>query len=721
MSASLYSNDLVRVSWDGPQRSFRYYDLFRRRADEAPMMVASHLTDTVFMDMQWNNLPWGQYSWGVSCNYEGNRGVSDTVWSAYIDKDMVTTLEVNITTNVGLPASGAVVMLSSHDGQGNSYQANADANGHLLMDSVYRDVYDVRIHLDGFVDYISDEALSVLQPTQIDVELMEAIYDVDTFYVSSTGWAMWTLNEEGNRDLQYYELMLNGVLVDRVYTDSYQLDMSQFHAGDTCLAQVRPVYLSDTCDWHMYEWIYRPCSEFSGSESGLHWSLDGETVLLSWNYPVDEAFLGAMLYREEEYIGFVEGNSFVDETAKGRREVSYCIRLVHDGPMDGTYYAIACEECATVVFPIYCEPPRNLEGEPYYIDENNYGALISWGERPPLVQQWLHYDNGEFAHALGSDNEPILFWSIRFEAEDLAEYAGCMLRKVSLFDVGAGTYQLLVYVGGETAPRTLVWTQSMTLWNTQAWHEEDIYPGFALPEDEPLWIVIGQQGLNRPAAACADQGDPNGRWVSLNGTTWTDMNNYNMHYTWMLRAFVTNRSGRVEPLDRSSYALQHYNLYPSRDNVNYQLVATVPAVQVLDVPPFYQYNDMLVGEESHVFYYRLTADYLSDDGEFCESDFAASLNDPEQQYVWIDGNWSVDGHQEEALAVYPNPTSGLITIALEGMQKVMVYNALGQALLDKECDGNALQLDLSGFENGLYWIKVMSKNGTAVRSFVLTH
>ena len=73
-----------------------------------------------------------------------------------------------------------------------------------------------------------------------------------------------------------------------------------------------------------------------------------------------------------------------------------------------------------------------------------------------------------------------------------------------------------------------------------------------------------------------------------------------------------------------------------------------------------------------------------------------------------------------ASKLYPNPTSGLITIELEGLQKVMVYNALGQVLLNKEANSDALQVDLSGFEDGLYWVKVMTQNGTAVKPFVIS-
>ena len=50
----------------------------------------------------------------------------------------------------------------------------------------------------------------------------------------------------------------------------------------------------------------------------------------------------------------------------------------------------------------------------------------------------------------------------------------------------------------------------------------------------------------------------------------------------------------------------------------------------------------------------------------------------------------------------------------------MVYNALGQALISKEANGNALQLDLSGFEGGLYWVKIMSQDGTAVKPIIIS-
>ena len=695
-------------------RSFQYYDLFRSRFEEEPVMMASHLNDSVFMEMNWNSLPWGQYRWGVSCYYEGNRGHSDTIWSAYLDKDMTTTLTLDATTNVGLSSAGATVTLSSHNGQGHDYQAALDANGHLLLSAIYRDEYDLRVHLDGFQDYVSDAPLSVFEPTQIEVELMEATNGVDSLYVSSTGWAMWSLEGTSNRDLQYFEIMLDSVLVATTTTTFFQFDVSGLTEGDTCYAQVRPVYLSDTCDWKSCQWVYRPCSDFVGP-IGMTWALLNEALQLSWVYPEGD-LLGTMLFRDGEFLGFTEEDSFLDETVELHGEVEYCLRLVYDGPTDGTYYAMSCEQCVVTVFPAFCDPPVKLDGTIYYEDENDHGALISWGERPEPINQWLYFDDGVFKRSLGGDDEPRIFWAIRFDAEELAEYVGTSLKKVSLYDVGAGTYQLWIYVGGDTAPRTLVRSQNMTLAGAQAWHEETISPAFEILENEPLWVVVGQQGLARPAAACQDMGDANGRWVSLDGETWTDMHTFNMHYTWMLRAFVTNQAGREMALGKEGYILQQYNLYRSFDNTDYQQIASVPAVEG---QLYYEYRDNLAEDDHEDVYYRLTAFYLADNGETCESDYATTLNNPEQNYVAIDLTLT-DENQALDFKLYPNPTSGQITIALEGMQKIMVYNTMGQALLNKETSNDVLQLDLSGFENGLYWVKVMAQNGVATRPFVLS-
>lgn len=731
LNACYYTENYVQLNWSmyNPEedddtlranmagRSFRYFDLCRQPQFGDPEPLVSHLTDTMFMDMHWHSLPWGRYRWGVCCYYEGNRGVSDTIWSVFLDKDMTTTLEVHVTTNVGLPAAGAVAELSSYNGQGNSYQATANNNGFLVFPDVYRDAYIIHVHLNGFEDYVSDTAFSVMMPTQMDVELLEEIHSIDSLYISGTGWATWTLAEEGSRGFQYYELMLNDVLVNRLINNAYQFNVSQLNAGDTCMVQVRPVYLSGAGPWYSKEWVYQSCAAFSGSAEGLQWTLDEEGVLLHWDYPVGDSILGTYLYRDGEYVAFLEDNMFLDEAVTFHGELEYGIQLLHGNPSNGSYNAVSCMEYLTVVFPVYCDPPMKLEGENYLNGANDYGALISWGERPPVINEWLQYDDGTFKRALGGDDEPIIFWSIRFDTDDLTEYGDCTLQKVSLFDVGAGTYQLWIYMGGDTAPRSLLWSQNMVLNNAHAWHEERLGMDIVIPENEPIWIVVGQQGLNRPAAACVDMGNSNGRWVSLDGDTWTDMHNYNMNYTWMLRAFVTNTSGRQIALGED-FELQHYNLYRSYDNINYQKIATILPAEDQE---FYQYYDVLVGEAHTMFYYRLTASYLSDEGDTCESDYAASLYEPDLQYVLVDDHWSVPVCPKEGLRIYPNPADDRLFVEADDMVSLSVFNTFGQCVLKRECQDDTMSVNLSGFSLGVYFLKIDTKNGVFTKRFVVSH
>ena len=696
------------------ERSFQSYDLFRRRFNEEPMLLASNLTDTVFMEMGWNGLQWGRYQWGVSCRYEGNRAMSDTVWSAYLDKDMNTSFEIEVTTNVGLSANGAEVRLHSEH---NDYQGVVNSDGHLLLSNVYRDHYWVSVHLEGFVDYVSDSLVSVMGPTQMEVELREAVYGIDSLYVSSTGWAIWELSNALYCNLQYFEIELDGNLVGTTNKMFFQFDVSQLTPGDSCQTRVRPVYLSDTCEWRDYVWAYRSCADFQPTVSGLTGVIRDNGVLLSWDYPSNDSVMGAVLYRNGEFLGLVEDNNYMDEAVEMFGVAEYGLRVVYAGEAVGSDYSMACEENLSVTFPAFCDPPTKLYAENYLDDNDDYGALVSWGDRPEPVEAWLHYDNGQYKNAVGGGNEPIIYWSIRFDAEDLIDYQGTTMRKIALFDVGAGSYQLWIYKGGDMAPRTLIHSQSMTLSGSNAWHEENIVPQIELPEDEPVWVVIGQQGVSRPAAVCADMDDPDGRWVSLNGVDWTDLHTYNMHYTWMLRAFMSDRTGRILSLEDEGYSLQHYNLYRSYYNDDYQIIAEIPFVEGQQ---YYQYRDVLVGETHERFYYKLTAVYLSDENEECESDFAASLTHPDRDYVMVDDAWDVFENQMENLSVYPNPTDGQLVVEAFKLRQVSVFNALGQCVMAMDVDADVARLDLSELGNGVYLLRVFTQNGTTTRRFVVS-
>ena len=71
--------------------------------------------------------------------------------------------------------------------------------------------------------------------------------------------------------------------------------------------------------------------------------------------------------------------------------------------------------------------------------------------------------------------------------------------------------------------------------------------------------------------------------------------------------------------------------------------------------------------------------------------------------------------------VYPNPTSGNLTIEAEGMTEVSVYNTLGQCVLQKEVAGEQTTVNLQQVSEGLYLLRVKTAEGVISKRITLKH
>ena len=70
--------------------------------------------------------------------------------------------------------------------------------------------------------------------------------------------------------------------------------------------------------------------------------------------------------------------------------------------------------------------------------------------------------------------------------------------------------------------------------------------------------------------------------------------------------------------------------------------------------------------------------------------------------------------------VYPNPTTGMVTVKAAGMSRLTVLNALGQVVMDAEAESDEVSLDLSSYQVGLYLIRVETAEAVTVRRVTLT-
>ena len=146
-----------------------------------------------------------------------------------------------------------------------------------------------------------------------------------------------------------------------------------------------------------------------------------------------------------------------------------------------------------------------------------------------------------------------------------------------------------------------------------------------------------------------------------------------------------------------------YNVYRSTDNNNYTMIGEVAAVAG---QTYYEYID--TPEAAGTYYYQVTADY----GD-CESLPAVSGDNPDVNYVSV----LTTGMNENSdnVALYPNPTKGIVTIEANGMSRITVVSILGQVVFDTELNADNYTLNMGQFNAGMYMVRVYTEEGVTVK------
>ena len=77
--------------------------------------------------------------------------------------------------------------------------------------------------------------------------------------------------------------------------------------------------------------------------------------------------------------------------------------------------------------------------------------------------------------------------------------------------------------------------------------------------------------------------------------------------------------------------------------------------------------------------------------------------------------WAVNENSFVPTTIYPNPTTGNVTIEAKGMSHITVVNALGQVVYDANVDADMTKLNLGQFEAGLYMVRINTEAGVSVK------
>lgn len=67
------------------------------------------------------------------------------------------------------------------------------------------------------------------------------------------------------------------------------------------------------------------------------------------------------------------------------------------------------------------------------------------------------------------------------------------------------------------------------------------------------------------------------------------------------------------------------------------------------------------------------------------------------------------------VAIYPNPANGLLTVKADNLTNVMVYNALGQKVLEQSIDADEISISTTDFDPGIYLIRIVANGNVITR------
>lgn len=156
----------------------------------------------------------------------------------------------------------------------------------------------------------------------------------------------------------------------------------------------------------------------------------------------------------------------------------------------------------------------------------------------------------------------------------------------------------------------------------------------------------------------------------------------------------------------TSLSLTEYRIYRSKDNVNYDLIGNL-----VDVPSMnhFQYSDM--NNKLGMHYYKVTAYYADED---CESEYGLAAGSSDD-FVVVEIT-SLNENISDDVTIYPNPAKDIIYIDVkENVKEINVYNMLGVKMSSFNVQSSTANIDMSGYDSGLYILNIETESGIITR------
>jgi hypothetical protein len=188
----------------------------------------------------------------------------------------------------------------------------------------------------------------------------------------------------------------------------------------------------------------------------------------------------------------------------------------------------------------------------------------------------------------------------------------------------------------------------------------------------------------------------------------------NMKKLWiflLLLLSVFTSSGQVSPITN----LNWYHVYENINNY-FQLSWDQPALPHNELLGYniYQEDELYTFQTTNSLYYlqqgsNSSPEFLSYNNgagfiAHVTAVYASGAESTYVQTVFVEGAWlNVGNITKSKLKIYPNPTSGLVHLDVEDLDKVIVYDFNGKKVKELV---SPKQIDLSDFQKGIYYLRL---------------
>jgi hypothetical protein len=201
-----------------------------------------------------------------------------------------------------------------------------------------------------------------------------------------------------------------------------------------------------------------------------------------------------------------------------------------------------------------------------------------------------------------------------------------------------------------------------------------------LPFDKSkdLWIVLKSVDASSESIPCCNYtGEANGGLVKV-GNKWVPATEYNMPYTWMLRAYTT---------EENETALT-YNLYKN--------------------------EEMLTSGLSDLTYTDNEAE-----GDVCYKVEAVLNGKSISQSDTLCLSIAVEPDEVKKDLIFPNPVKDYLTVIYEDVLNVKIINITGAVVFSQDTNSENFVIDMRPFESGTYILQLTTETKVITEKIIV--